>query len=95
MHFGFALNSWNINLWDTDLLDADLDLLEGQDRYRYPKKYFVYRQDVLQISLEGVLEDEKFLQWRRLEDVLKTCLADVLKNTSSRKFCGVLIFVIK
>ena len=29
--------------------------------------------------LEDVLEDEKLLRWRRLEDVLKTCLEDVLE----------------
>ena len=27
----------------------------------------------------NVLEDEKLLRWRRLEDVLKTCFEDVLK----------------
>ena len=30
--------------------------------------------------LEDVLKDEKLLRWRRLEDVLKTCLEDVLKT---------------
>ena len=30
--------------------------------------------------LEDDLEDEKLLPWRRLEDVLKTCLEDVLKT---------------
>ena len=29
MHFGFALDSWNIDLWDIDLLDTDLDFLVG------------------------------------------------------------------
>ena len=29
MHFGFALDSWNINLLDIDLLDTDLDSLVG------------------------------------------------------------------
>ena len=29
MHFGFALDSWNIDLWDIDLLDIDLNLLVG------------------------------------------------------------------
>ena len=29
MHFGFALDSWNIDLWDIDLWDTDLDLLAG------------------------------------------------------------------
>ena len=30
--------------------------------------------------LEDVLEDEKFSRWKRLEDVLKTCLEDILKK---------------
>ena len=29
MHFGFALISWNIDLFDIDLLDIHLDLLVG------------------------------------------------------------------
>ena len=29
MHFGFPLDSWNIDLWNIDFLDADLDLLVG------------------------------------------------------------------
>ena len=29
MHFGFASDSPNIDLWDTELLDTDLDLLVG------------------------------------------------------------------
>ena len=29
MHFGFALDLWNIDLWDIDLWDTDLDLLAG------------------------------------------------------------------
>ena len=29
MHFGFTLDSWNIDLWDIDLLVTDLDLLVG------------------------------------------------------------------
>ena len=29
MHFGFALDSWNRDLRDIDLLDTDLDLLLG------------------------------------------------------------------
>ena len=34
---------------------------------------------VLKTCLEDVLEDQKLLRWRRLEDVLKTCIEDVLK----------------
>ena len=29
MHFGFALDSWNIDLWDINLLHTDLGLLVG------------------------------------------------------------------
>ena len=29
MHFGLALDSRNIDLWDIDLLDIDLNLLVG------------------------------------------------------------------
>ena len=29
MHFGFALDLQNIDLWDIDLLDTDLDLWVG------------------------------------------------------------------
>ena len=29
MHFGFTLDSWNIDLLDIDLLDTDLDSLVG------------------------------------------------------------------
>ena len=44
--------------------------------FRLPRRL----EDVLQIRLEDVLEDEKLLSWRRLEDVLKTCLEDALKT---------------
>ena len=29
MHFGFAVDLQNIDLWDIDLLDTDLDLWVG------------------------------------------------------------------
>ena len=28
MHFGFAMDSSDIDMWDIDLLDKDLDLLD-------------------------------------------------------------------
>ena len=43
MHFGFALYSSAIDLWDIDLLDTNLDLW-GTD---IPSKHFVCLQDVL------------------------------------------------
>ena len=41
-------------------------------------------QDMLSSSrcLQDVLEDAKLLLWRRVEDVLKTCLGDVFKTSS-------------
>ena len=34
-------------------------------------------QHVLNVTIEDVLEDEKLLRWRRLEDALKTCLENM------------------
>ena len=31
--------------------------------------------------LEDILEDEKLLRWRRLQDVLKTCIEDILRTS--------------
>ena len=31
MHFGYTLDSWNIDLLDIDLRDTDLGLLVGND----------------------------------------------------------------
>ena len=46
MHFGFALDSSDIDLWNIDLLDANLDLLDID----IPSKHFVCLQNVLKIS---------------------------------------------
>ena len=40
----------------------------------------IVHSNLKNIELEDVLEDEKLLHWRRLQDVLKTCLEDVLKT---------------
>ena len=37
MYFGFTLDFPNRDLWDTDFLDTDLDLLVRMVIYRYPK----------------------------------------------------------
>ena len=37
-------------------------------------------QHVFARRLEDVLEDEKLWHWRRIEDVLKTCLEDLLRK---------------
>ena len=95
MHFGFALESLDIDLWNIDFLDTHLDLLDTD----IPSKHFVCLQDVLKTSsryvfktssrhvfktssrrLQNVLEDVKLLRWRCVEDVFKTCLEDVFKT---------------
>ena len=43
MHFGFTLDSSDIDLWNIDLLDAHLDLLDTN----ISSKHFVCLQDVL------------------------------------------------
>ena len=48
---------FDIDLWNIDLLDTDLNLLKTG----IPSKHF-----------EDVMEDEKFLHWRRVEEVFKT-----------------------
>ena len=89
MLFGFALGSWNIDLLDIDLLDTDLVLLVGHGQIQiFPANIlFISKtsskglQDMSSRRLQDVLEDEKLLRWRRVEDVFKTCLEDVLKTS--------------
>ena len=59
MHFGFTLDSSVIDLWNIDLLDAYLDLLDT-DIF---SKHYVCLLDVLQISSRHVFKTP----WRRLQ----------------------------
>ena len=120
LHFEFTLDLPDIDLWNIDLLDTQLVLLDTE----IPDKHFVCLQDVLKTSsrhffktssrhvfktssrhvlktssrpvfkspwrrlqrnnfsssrrLQDVLENKKWLRWRRIEDVFKTCLEAVL-----------------
>ena len=56
MHFGSILDSWNI-----DLLDTNLDSSVGHGLIQISPR-----------CLEDVLKDEKLLRWRSVEDALKT-----------------------
>ena len=38
-------------------------------------------------GLQDVMEDEKLLHWRRLQDVFKTCLEDVFKTSWRQTKC--------
>ena len=50
MYFGFTLDSSDIDLWNIDLLDAHLDLLESD----ISSKHFVCLQDIMQTSSRHV-----------------------------------------
>ena len=67
MHFGFALDSSDIDLRNIDLLDIQLDLLDTD----IPSKHFVCLQDVLKTSSRHVFKTSS----RRLLDTLKTSSA--------------------
>ena len=43
MHSAFSLDSSNTNLWDNDMLDIDLDMLDTD----IPSQPFVCLQDIL------------------------------------------------
>ena len=61
MHFGFALELWDIDLRNIELLDTNLHLLDTD----IPRKYFacLHNEDV---------SDVTFYLPRRLQNVLKT-----------------------
>ena len=71
MNLGFAFDSSN-----KDLLDTDLDLLDTN----IPNQDFVFLQDVFKTCLQDILKCSNYL-----EDVLKTFLQDISK-TSLRRF---------
>ena len=100
MHFGFALDSPDIDLWNIDLIDTHLDLLHTD----IPSKHFVCLQDVLKISWRKVFKTSsrhvfntssrniQDMSSRRLEDVLrdlfKMSLQDVFKTSWKTKNCS-------
>ena len=52
MHFGFALDSSCIDLWNIDLSDTHLDLLDTD----IPRKHFVCLQDILKTSSRHIFK---------------------------------------
>ena len=72
MHFGFAIDSSDTDLWNIELVDPHLDLLDTD----IPSKHFVCLQDVFKMS------------WKTkncyAEDVLKTYSRHGLKASSRR-----------
>ena len=62
----------------------------------FSRNVFKTSSRVFARSLQDVLEDLKLLRWRRVEDVVKTCLEDVYKTSSKptnvcrEKTCSIL-----
>ena len=69
MHFGFALELSDIDLWNTDLLDTHLDLLSPDKYTDIPSKYFFCLHKIFKMS------------WRH---VFKTSSRRVFKTSSRR-----------
>ena len=97
MHFGFALDSSDIDLLNIDLLDIHSDLLDRD----IPCKQFVCLQDVFKTSSRHVIKMSSRhvfkKSWRRLQCSnfsssktssrrLARCLQDVFKTSSQDVF---------
>ena len=67
MHFGFTLDSSDLDLWNIDLLGAHLDLLDTDNS----SKHFVCFQNVLQTSSRHVFKTSSryvfTTSWRHLQ----------------------------
>ena len=91
MHFGFALELSDIDLWNIDLLDTHLDLLDTD----IPSEYFACLHNIFKTSSRHAFKTSSRhvfkrssrhvfkTSWRRLQGVLQ----DVFK-TSSRRLCN-------
>ena len=66
MHFGFVLELSDIDLWNIDLLDTHLDLLDTD----IPSKYFVFLHSVFKTSSRYAFKTSS----RRLQDVLSVTI---------------------
>ena len=64
MHFGFALELLDINLWNIDLSDTHLDLLDTD----IPSKYFVYLHSVFKTSSRHASRRLQDMSSRRLQE---------------------------
>ena len=83
MNFGSAWELSDIDLWNIDLLDTHLDLLDTD----IPSKYFVSFHSAFKTSSRHVFNtSSRYVTMFRLPRLLQDVLQDVF-NTSSRRFC--------
>ena len=87
MHFGFALELSDIDLWNTDLLDTHLDLL-SRDKYTdIPSKYFVCLHKIFKWSSRHVFKtSSRHVFKMSLRHVFKTSSRHVFKTSSRHVF---------
>ena len=89
MHFGFALELSDIDLWNTDLLDTHLDLLSGDKYTGIPSKYFFCLHKIFKKSSRHAFK-------RSSRHVFKTSSRRLQRNSfssskmSSRRLAGCL-----
>ena len=79
MHFGFALGSSDIDLWNIDLFDTHLGLLDTDIS---SKHFFLSPR-----RLEDVFSIVNFRLPRLLQDLFKTYLQDVFITSWTTKNC--------
>ena len=79
MQFGFALDWWNRDLWDIDLLNTDLHLLVGRGLIQIFQWTFCLSSRRLQDVFSGTI----FRLPRRLQDVFPRRLSSKKKNCST------------
>ena len=81
MHFGLALELPDMDLWNTDLLDTHLDLLDTD----IPSKNFVCLHSVFKASSRYVFKTSSRHVFKTTSGhVFKICLQDVFKTSLRR-----------
>ena len=84
MHFGFALELSDIDLWNIDLSDTHLDLLDTDilSKYLFAS---IMSSSCLQDMSSRHLQDMPSRRVLKtcLQDVFKTCLQEVFKTSSA------------
>ena len=85
MHFRFALELSDIDLWNTDLLDTHLDLL-SPDKYKdIPSMYFVCLHKIFKRSSKHVFKtSSRHVFMTSLRHIFKTSSRHVFKTFSRR-----------